>query len=144
MASEDTKAPTSQSLRIQQAVAIASQVVVIVSALAVVVGWTSGFVDWMLDRVVVSRIEEQLNYSVRLFNVDNEMNLMVNETTVMVCRIRQPDSCYFTPREFEEHLREGENSVAVDLRNTGGGSCLWIRGVEERGSSVCKELRVGR
>ena len=120
MAPEDTKVPTSQSLRIQQAVAIASQVVVIVSALAVVVGWTSGFVDWMLDRVVVSRIEEQLNYSVRLFNVDDEMNLMVNKTTVMVCRIRQPDSCYFTPREFEEHLREGENSVVVDLRNTGG------------------------
>ena len=84
------------------------------------VGWTSGFVDKTLDRIVVSRIEEQLNYSVRLFNVDDEMNLVVNETTVMVCQFRQPDSCYFTPREFEEHLREGENRVAVDLRNTGG------------------------
>ena len=72
-------------------------------------------------------------YSVRLFNVDDAMSLEVNGTTVLECAIRRQDSCYFTQEQFAEHLREGENYVAVSLRNTGGpttfGYEVWRNGV---------------
>ena len=61
MAPEVTTAPTSSRFaRVQQAAAMVSQIVVLVGALAAAVGWASGFVDEVLDRVVVSRIDDQL------------------------------------------------------------------------------------
>ena len=72
-------------------------------------------------------------YSVRLFNIDDVMSLEINGETVLECTIREQDSCYFTREQFAEQLREGENYVAVSLRNTGGpatfGYEVWRNGV---------------
>ena len=78
-----------------------------------------GRIERRLDAVEAAQ-ELSAGYSVRFFNVDNVMSLVVNGRTVLECRIRQPNSCYVTREEFGEHLREGENDVAVELRNAGG------------------------
>ena len=48
------------------------------------------------------------------------MYLMVNGTEALACHWGGPHACYLTPAGFAEHLKEGVNSVAVDVVNGGG------------------------